>query len=293
MNKKKGLGSMYRKTPKGWLKHWDFIILEFVVLQISYFVAYLIRHGINDVFQTDSYRISALIILFVDVFTLFFFDSLKDVANRGYLKELTATVKHNFIVVAVCALVLFVFKRSEEISRFVVLYAGCINVVLTFLTRIIYKKILKKVLSKRMYKTLLIISSKEKIEKKIKKYTSLEINTFHVVGLVITDDATMVGQEIEGIPVVCSFVDSPDYAGFHRPESTGCQSGGILRSFRHGNESYPDRLRTDISAVRSDRLFHFLSEGTVSLCSASLRSCLFTSSSASFIQIQLIRFLPV
>jgi len=94
---------MYRKTPKGWLKHWDFIILEFVVLQISYFVAYLIRHGINDVFQTDSYRISALIILFVDVFTLFFFDSLKDVAKRGYLKELTATVKHNFIVVAVCA----------------------------------------------------------------------------------------------------------------------------------------------------------------------------------------------
>ena len=204
---------MYRKTPKGWLKHWDFIILEFVVLQISYFVAYLIRHGINDVFQTDSYRISALIILFVDVFTLFFFDSLKDVAKRGYLKELTATVKHNFIVVAVCALVLFVFKRSEEISRFVVLYAGCINVVLTFLTRIIYKKILKKVLSKRMYKTLLIISSKDKIEEIVKKYTSLEINTFHVVGLVITDDATMVGQEIEGIPVVCPFVDSPDYAG--------------------------------------------------------------------------------
>ena len=204
---------MYRKTPKGWLKHWDFIILEFVVLQISYFVAYLIRHGINDVFQTDSYRISALIILFVDVFTLFFFDSLKDVAKRGYLKELTATVKHNFIVVAVCALVLFVFKRSEEISRFVVLYAGCINVVLTFLTKKKKKKILKKVLSKRMYKTLLIISSKDKIEEIVKKYTSLEINTFHVVGLVITDDATMVGQEIEGIPVVCPFVDSPDYAG--------------------------------------------------------------------------------
>ncbi len=35
---------MYKKKYSGWLKHADFLILDIIVLQLSFYVAYCIRH---------------------------------------------------------------------------------------------------------------------------------------------------------------------------------------------------------------------------------------------------------
>lgn len=39
---------MYKKKYSGWLKHADFLILDIIVLQLSFYIAYCIRHGINE-----------------------------------------------------------------------------------------------------------------------------------------------------------------------------------------------------------------------------------------------------
>ena len=204
---------MYRKNPKGWLKHWDFILLELILFQVSFLIAYLLRHGFVNVFQYEGYRVTAIIILFVDVFTLFFFDSFKDILKRGKFKEFVATVKHNFIVVAVCALALFAFKRADDTSRLVIMYAGIINIALSYVVRLIHKKILRDVVSKRMFRTLLVITPKEKSAEILQHLNEKEFHTHRVVGCVIIDDDTMVGEEVEGVKVVCSLADAPDYAG--------------------------------------------------------------------------------
>lgn len=36
---------MYKKSPQGWLKHWDFILLDIFCLQLAFVVAYLVRQG--------------------------------------------------------------------------------------------------------------------------------------------------------------------------------------------------------------------------------------------------------
>ena len=36
---------MYQKGAKGWLKHFDFMLLDLIVLQLSFLVAFQIRHG--------------------------------------------------------------------------------------------------------------------------------------------------------------------------------------------------------------------------------------------------------
>ena len=36
---------MYKKSAKGWLKHWDFILLDIICLQLSFVVAYYLRQG--------------------------------------------------------------------------------------------------------------------------------------------------------------------------------------------------------------------------------------------------------
>ena len=204
---------MYRKNPKGWLKHWDFILLELILFQVSFFIAYIIRHGIDSIFQSEGYRVTALIIFFVDIFTLFFFDSFKDVLRRGKFKEFTATVKHNFIVVAVCALALFAFKRADNTSRLVILYAGLINIIISYGVRLVHKKILRNIMSTRMYRTLLVIAPKNHMAELLQYMNEKEFHTHRIVGCVITDDNSMIGEKLEGVEVVCSLEDAPDYAG--------------------------------------------------------------------------------
>lgn len=41
---------MYKKKYSGWLKHADFLILDIIVLQLSFYVAYCIRHGIRNMY---------------------------------------------------------------------------------------------------------------------------------------------------------------------------------------------------------------------------------------------------
>ena len=36
---------MYQKISSSWLKHWDFILLDFIFLQAAYVLAYLLRNG--------------------------------------------------------------------------------------------------------------------------------------------------------------------------------------------------------------------------------------------------------
>jgi len=36
---------MYRKNANSWLKHWDFILLDLIVLQIAYIFSCMIRNG--------------------------------------------------------------------------------------------------------------------------------------------------------------------------------------------------------------------------------------------------------
>ena len=47
---------MYKKGSKGWLKHFDFILLDMICLQIAFLLAYVIRHdsGSSNLFLNGS-----------------------------------------------------------------------------------------------------------------------------------------------------------------------------------------------------------------------------------------------
>ena len=86
---------MYRKTPKGWLKHWDFMFLEIISLQVSFLIAYYIRNARNltHIYQSELYVDVACILFLVDICVIYFAETFKDVLKRGIYKELAKTFK--------------------------------------------------------------------------------------------------------------------------------------------------------------------------------------------------------
>ncbi len=204
---------MYRKTPKGWLKHWDFILLELISLQVSFLIAYFIRHGVigTQVYQDELYGVVACVLFLVDICVIYFAESFKDVLKRGVYKELTKAFKHIALVVVMVTLVLFVMKKGDDVSRAIIILTGAIHFIHSFILRMVYKHFLINAKNKRETKSILIITLSDMAEKNIEAVEKKHFGFYHIAGIVLADDDSRVGQEINGIRVVSTFEKSPEY----------------------------------------------------------------------------------
>ena len=73
---------MYKKKYSGWLKHADFLILDIIVLQLSFYVAYCIRHGIGNMYADQLYAGMAIVLLLIDIVIGIIFENLHNVMKR-------------------------------------------------------------------------------------------------------------------------------------------------------------------------------------------------------------------
>ena len=195
---------MYRKKPKGWLKHWDFILLEIICLQVSYVLAYYIRH--REAFWHSETYLAVAFFLFIDELVITYFnETFKNVLKRGLYGELTATIKHIALIILVTVFGMYVTKYSNEISRLTIFYCGAIHLALSYFTRIIYKKLMLSRMN-----SLLIIASRDEVESILEEIYMHNYEMFIIRGIVLTDNPAR-EEEIKGVPVVCPFEGAPEF----------------------------------------------------------------------------------
>ena len=134
---------MYKKANLGWLKHWDFMILDLVCLQVAFISAYFIRHGVHLAYENKLYRNMAFVLFLIQVCVTFFGESFKNVLKRGYYKEFTATFKHVCQIILIAVFYLFATQTGEGYSRITLVLTGIIYAVISYIARILWKKYLK------------------------------------------------------------------------------------------------------------------------------------------------------
>lgn len=151
---------MYRKSARGWEKHLDFMIWDQLSLQIAFLLAYMLRNGLSNPYSHLIYCNVAFILVVIDAGVLLLFESLKNVLKRGYYQEFAMTVKHVILVVLVTTFYLFYIKRSEDYSRLALLYMTVLYLLVSYLTRILWKDQLRRKMRSSMKRSLLIITTK-------------------------------------------------------------------------------------------------------------------------------------
>ena len=95
---------MYQKGAKGWLKHFDFMLLDLIVLQLSFLVAFQIRHGMVNPYANRDYLALAIITELADIVAMIFLNTYEGVIRRGYFKEFISSFKNGFVIVALLLL---------------------------------------------------------------------------------------------------------------------------------------------------------------------------------------------
>lgn len=121
------------------------------------------------------------------------------------------TVKHVILVILVTTFYLFYIKRSEDYSRLALLYMTVLYLLVSYLTRILWKDQLKRKMRSSMKRSLLIITTKSMLDTVVYNIRNFNYEMFHVAGVAVID-CDMVGHDCgDSITVVANADTVADY----------------------------------------------------------------------------------
>ena len=106
---------MYKLANSGWLKHFDFMVIDIFLLEAAFIISYIIRFGFSSPFATSIYAVLGVILPILHIFIVFFTEEYSGILRRGYLKEFKAVLQHNCMLVAMVTFYMFATQQSEDL----------------------------------------------------------------------------------------------------------------------------------------------------------------------------------
>ena len=201
---------MYKKSVFSWLKHWDFMLLDFLAMQLSLMTAYAIFKG-SLVYTSDVYRIVALSLFVSQFLVVFFLQTFKNILKRGYYLEFVAAFKHIIGVVLVDLAMLFFLHYSGLFSRKIYITMVGIYFVLSYLARIGHKAFLYKTNKvTEGNRSVVIISTSAMVDSIVENFSLPQFHNLKIVGVHIVDEVAPF-KSFGDIPVLGADDDILDF----------------------------------------------------------------------------------
>lgn len=235
---------MYKRNVQGWIKHIDFILWDLLILQGSYILGFMIRHGWGQWPYTTwmtGYKSLSIILAVVDLLVCVGFNTMHNVMRRGYLKELTASIKHAALVLVLMSLYLFSTQAGDSYSRITIYLTSGFHLAVGYFFRLIWKRLIRRINRGRSKSTMILVADEHSVKKILKKASAMD--DFQYSGLILSNrDGT--GETIQGIKVVSGLDNAADY---------------ICREWVDEVFVYPEHL-TDLKMVSYEAVENFIDD---------------------------------
>lgn len=193
---------MYQKKGSNWLKHLDFIILDFLCMEISFIFSYTVRMGTAFRFTDIEYRDMSITLGLIYIVVVFFNESYSGILRRGYFKEFAATLKHVTYIMVSTMVYLFFTKQSTLYSRLILFSMWGVYILLSYISRLLWKVYISNRRTKKEGKrSLLLVTSSDVGSEVVKTILKNNFDNLSLCAIAIIDQ-NMKGQEILGVPIV-------------------------------------------------------------------------------------------
>lgn len=203
---------MYAKEKNGWLKHFDFIILDIIGMQLSLYIAYLFRYGSFHVLNSYYYRRMALTLVVVQLIVVFFCESYEGILKRGYFPEFKQTLR--FVSYVLIGFVIFNYlaKYEMDYSRLVIVMVWELGVLFCYGIRYLRKKRIQRNMadSRNAKQSLLILTDSKSAGELVQNIAGNLFDRRVIHGIIILD-CDMTRTSIQGVPVVASGENAVQY----------------------------------------------------------------------------------
>ena len=193
---------MHRKSIKGWAKHIDFLLVDMIALEISFLLAYIIRHGFDfDVLARPSYKRMFFVLLLIDFVSTTAMNTFSGILRRGFSEEIGIAVNQSLFVTLFSSLYLFVLQEGEEYSRITLVFTGIFYLLIGVIARTLWKNHIKNRCPNEKDRAIVIVAQEKDVEDMISTFNEHDYSKSQIRGIILTD-ASRVGEEIMGIPVI-------------------------------------------------------------------------------------------
>ncbi len=202
---------MYKKGPTGWMKHWDFTLLDILILQFAYTIAYMLRHGLILPYSHQAYQRMAVIMVLIDLVIVFFTEAYNGIIHRTLGQELKQCVVNGTEIFMGMNLYLIATKQVEIFSRTVLFLFWGLLIILLWISRTLLKHVIRKRLrSTKRQSEMIVVTMDEYAEEILKEFRREPYREFNIQGVVIIDRPRK-GETICGTQVVANADDFFDY----------------------------------------------------------------------------------
>ena len=191
---------MYHKKPQNWLKYMDFIVLDILCLHVAYLLAYVSRNGFTNPYGQREYITLMFIYTLVDFSVLILNDTLQNVFNRGFYKELVSTFKHICLVELIIALYVFSIQQGDIFSRIVVYLIAIYYFVITYFVRLIWKRTRVAKRDIQHARAIYFISIKDRVDSVVSNFLNNNTDRYIPTGICVLD-ADCIGMSFSDVPV--------------------------------------------------------------------------------------------
>ena len=192
-------------------KHLDFIILDLICIELSFWLAYYIRLGHDNTVTPSDYSLMNTMVMLIHLSIIFISEGYSGIMKRNYFKELRKVVIHNVELLGCILFILFFAKQSSVYSRILFALFVAINTFTMYLVRCLRKKYLIKNKSNVKGKALMLaVTDKANAKALVSDLQNIGYSTYILNGLVIIDE-DMIGQDIDGVNVVADVESMYEY----------------------------------------------------------------------------------
>ena len=219
---------MYRKISTGWLKHWDFELLDLICIEVAFFTAYFLRHRDVVGAPIDWYFKLGAIMLLIQCAVVLFGNNYKGIVHRNAWLELIAVAKHVTIIESIFIVYEFVMKETEALSRYVTLGSWGLSVILCFLARIALKAFVRTYITNGKHQSkMLVLTDNSHVESIIQKLLAKPVREYRITAVAFPiKDKPVEGTEQNEVKVFHQLRKYPDVT--------------------YGEESFWEYLRTNV-----------------------------------------------
>ena len=200
---------MYKRNAQGWSKHLDFMVLDIIILQISFIVSYYIRLRSFNMYTDHEYRNLAILLFIADVLVIVLNNSLHDVIKRGIAREIFEQIKHSVLVLAVVLIYFFSSQLGDVYSRIVLGLTFILYTLFDFGSRVLWKTILNHANIRRERNNMLVVVSMNTADAILEKLLSDKQAGYSIVGVVLLETSNI--KSIQGVPVVSDMKNAAQF----------------------------------------------------------------------------------
>lgn len=193
---------MYRRRTDGWVKHFDFLLIDFICLHLSFCIAYCLRFGWANPYENHDYSALLLFLSLMEFLSILLGNAMRNITRRGYWQEAKACFSNGFFFLLTGSLYMFSTKQSDEYSRIVVFLTCIVYIVLSYIGRNLWKPIVRKYGSRRSKDSMLVVANTDKMLGVLAMLKKHPMDLPTISGLVVLDGEP--GMEGFPYPVVAN-----------------------------------------------------------------------------------------